>query len=226
MILADIKLLQSLPEQQVRSGLCETIKNVLAIYPEEINRLKEVLPSALRLELEALEIISEISIKSKLRVMKNDKFEKKNALVLEYGHTTGHAIELIIAKNKLPNITHGEAVGIGMIVAAEISHALGHLSPTEVTLHYDLLQIIRSPTEIPNNIHVHDLIEHMKHDNKRGYVNSSKNEVGFILLEKLGSPLGKPECPITLIDEKTIENAIVKINNNFIPQKHYAGYKY
>ncbi len=61
-----------------------------------------------------------MSIESKLPIMKADPTEKGLAMILEYGHTVGHAIE----KLSYGKLSHGESVSIGMMVAARISENL------------------------------------------------------------------------------------------------------
>lgn len=68
--------------------------------------------------------IVEAGLLAKQKIMKTDTFERKEALLFEYGNTVGHAIELA-AQGRVP---HGEAVGLGMIVAAEVANRLGRLS--------------------------------------------------------------------------------------------------
>lgn len=84
-----------MPEMTLRiTMVAETVKNLLAIIPVEIpnfmNRIKE-----LSYSFEDLKYIFEISLEAKQKVLINDKYEKKSGLVLEYGHTIGHAIEVV-----------------------------------------------------------------------------------------------------------------------------------
>lgn len=83
----------TLSKKDIISGVCETIKNTLSILPSEITTLSDQLNDVLDLKSEAISLVKDISIKAKQLVMQYDKYEKKRALILEYGHTIGHAIE-------------------------------------------------------------------------------------------------------------------------------------
>ncbi|MDQ3820576.1 MAG: 3-dehydroquinate synthase, partial [Acidobacteriota bacterium] len=132
MVLADIAYLRSLPVSHVRSGMCEVIKNALAICPDQIPFLLEILnPDAFYSDSVYSELIRR-NIELKSLIMENDQYEKYGGVVLEYGHTVGHVLELL-SEGCLP---HGEAIGLGMLTAAEIGLRLGGLSPYEAEIHH------------------------------------------------------------------------------------------
>jgi 3-dehydroquinate synthase/2-deoxy-scyllo-inosose synthase len=78
------------------------------------------------------------AIHAKLRVMDQDPKERGTGLALEYGHTIGHAIE--IAAPGL--LGHGEAVGVGMLCAADIAREVTGLSEAAIARHAVLLHMI------------------------------------------------------------------------------------
>lgn len=214
-IITDLDFLKTLPLSEAKSGLCETIKNVLAITPESYNELKLHLKKSLEGDYECLNYIFSSSINAKNKVMKLDKYEKNKALVLEYGHTVGHALEMILSADSNFRITHGEAVALGMILEAEISNQLGYLSRAEVSKHYELLNEINVSTKIPGNINAETICAALKYDNKRGYLNPTDDEATMILLEKLGNPLttnGFPLINISLSILKENLQLITKTN--------------
>ncbi len=109
--------------------------------------------------------------------------------MLEYGHTVGHALELL-AQEALPAgaLPHGVAIGLGMLVAARISCMMGLLSADDEQAHFDLLRRNGVPTTIPEEIPTGALISAINHDNKRGYLPETMGTSLMVLLERLGKP--------------------------------------
>lgn len=200
----------TLEYKEIKSGICETIKNVLAILPESISLLSNNLNDALLLKNEAIKIVKDISIEAKQIVMKYDKFEKKQALILEYGHTIGHAIELIDSQTRDDSISHGEAVGIGMLVEGEISYQMGYLNRKDLDRHYEILSKINIEPKLPKGIGVDSIIKFVKKDNKRGYIPLDENQAGIILLRELGDVLGEKNLPIVSVPIKVVEKVLQK----------------
>ncbi|EEC02818.1 3-dehydroquinate synthase, putative, partial [Ixodes scapularis] len=183
-IYSSAEFFTTLSSKDIRSGICETIKNTLAILPSAIPDLTLQLNNALELKAEAIKLVKDISIKAKQIVMQHDKFEKKKALILEYGHTLGHVIELLDSRIREDSIAHGEAVGLGMLIEAEISYKMGYLSKNDLDTHYDILSKVNIYPILPSDITIDKIIKYVKKDNKRGYISADDNQVGMILLEK------------------------------------------
>lgn len=203
-VLIDLNFLQTLPPAQIRSGMCEIIKNALTVATENIPLLESRLnPSAVYSDSELMAIV-EAGLIAKQKVMFVDKCERKQALVFEYGHTVGHAIELA-ANGRVP---HGEAVGLGMIVAGEVASRLGLLAKVDLELHYRLLKLNGITFRLPEGVTVDAVMALLRTDNKRGYVSARPDEVAMILLEGLGAPSGPVERPLTLVEAPLIQSCI------------------
>ncbi len=206
MVITDIDFLKTLPKQEVVSGLCEVIKNALAILPDTAEPLYKMLNAEGVYSPEDYRYVIDMSIKAKMLVMKNDPFEKHDALILEYGHTIGHAIELAYAGR----ISHGEAVGIGMMCAAEISNMLGYLPEKEVDLHKAILEKAGAPTKMTGSIQTDTILSIMKFDNKRGYVDSEEGVIHMVLLESIGKPLMNKGKLLTAVPDAIIRQALAR----------------
>lgn len=203
-VLIDINFLRTLPATQVRSGMYEIIKNALTVATENIPLLESGLkPDAHYSDTELL-IIVEAGLLAKQKVMKADKCERKEALVFEYGHTVGHAIELA-AEGRVP---HGEAVGLGMIVAAEAASRLGRLSEAGRSLHHRLLRRNGLMVRLPAGVTVAAVMALLRTDNKRGYVCARPDQVAMILLDDLGVPAGPVGRPLILVEASLIQSCI------------------
>lgn len=203
-VFIDINFLQTLPVPQIRSGMYEIIKNALTVAAENI----PVLESGLKLDADYSDMefmsIVEAGLLAKQKVMKVDKCERKEALVFEYGHTVGHAIELA-AQGRVP---HGDAVGLGMIVAAEVSNRLGRLNEAGRSLHHRLLKRNGLTVRLPAGITVAAVMALLCTDNKRGYVCTRPDQVAMILLDDLGVPAGPVGRPLILVDSSLIQTCI------------------
>jgi 3-dehydroquinate synthetase len=201
---ADLTYLRDLPTIEIQSALCELIKNVLAICPEHYDELASTLSQdGMYTEAQVQRFIA-LCIEAKCSVMGQDALEKQDAVILEYGHTVGHALEL----RSGGAIPHGLAVGMGMVVAARISHLLGMLSRQEEEAHRTLLRRNGAPTSIPLHVSAQELLELMAHDNKRGYLPPVHGKYDMVLLERLGVPHRTGGTVLMQVDEDTVRAGI------------------
>ncbi|WP_342964845.1 iron-containing alcohol dehydrogenase [Paraburkholderia sp. JHI2823] len=203
-VLIDLGFLQTLPAAQIRSGMYEIIKNALTVATENIPLLESGLnPNAIYSDSE-FAVIVKAGLLAKQKVMLVDKCERRQALAFEYGHTVGHAIELA-ANGRVP---HGEAVGLGMIVAAKVASRLGRLKEADLELHYRLLRLNGLTFRLPAGVSVATVMALLRTDNKRGYVSARPEQVAMILLEGLGAPAGPVDRPLILVEASLIQSCI------------------
>jgi 3-dehydroquinate synthase len=180
-IWSDCHYVRSEPLRQRLAGVVEGVKNVLISQPnvaaaqamldlaDDDNRLPDLIL---------------LLVQSKLPIIQRDPTERGYGIVLEYGHTFGHAIEWL----SQGQLFHGEAVAIGMCAAAELSHALGHMSEDFLLHHYRLLDRLGVPTALPAGIGAEAVYESMLRDNKR-----TKRGVTYILLSGCGEVIRSEE---------------------------------
>lgn len=201
-----LSFLESLPQREMRAALCESIKNALAIKPDQIPELLHLLHPQAQYTPAQLARIIELAIEAKTTVMAADALEQHQAVVLEYGHTVGHAIELL-AKGTIP---HGEAVGMGMMVEGEIARCRGRLAAEDWQMHDALLHTNGSPTTIPGDLSTEALITIMRHDKKRGYLPEQTGKLVMVQLEALGQPERTKNTLLTPIDEQEVRAALTR----------------
>lgn len=172
-VLLDFDLLKTLPEKERLCGVVEMIKHALIESPSLFDYLEKEWPSLLSLRHKVVEeaVVESILIKS--RIVQVDERETEERRKLNFGHTLGHAVE------KVTGLPHGQAVSIGMVVAARMSVCQGLLSREEAGRIEALLQNIKLPTQIPAEREL--LFEALKKDKKR-----KGNEIHFVLLEGIG----------------------------------------
>ena len=203
-----LDFLDTLPAEAIRSALCETVKNVITICPERYEEVAGKLRPDGRYSSEILAEFIELCVDTKMRVMRDDPREKGEARILEYGHTVGHAIELLSGGK----VHHGFAIGLGMLAAARMSNLLGYLDSGDVARHRDLLVRNGAPTTLPYAMDVEEIIHSVRLDNKRGYVRPRPGMCDFILLDGLGRPhRGEGGGLITQVDEDVVRAGIESI---------------
>lgn len=208
-VFTDVALLATLPDRELRSGLCEAAKNCLAIRPDALPRLREVLAHGQLASPATLLWLLDASVQAKCSVTRNDTREQRTGLVLEYGHTVGHAVEL--ADHRLrgaDGISHGEAVGFGMLVAAAVAHARGWLSDEVLQLHDEIITALGAPRQLPDGMTVDDVMDIVRDDNKRGYLPLDADSLAFVLLRDLGIPAGEPDLPLVPVTLAEVRAAL------------------
>lgn len=205
-----LEFLETLPPEEIQSALCEMIKNVLAIRPDRYDDIAGKLKPDGRYPAHLIAEFIELCIDAKVQIMGDDHLEKHDGLILEYGHTIGHAAELLSGGR----LRHGFAVGIGMLAAARISRLLGYMSEGDEAAHRALLQRNGSPLRLPAYLDESALMHKVQFDNKRGYVRGRPGHCDFILLDSLGRPHRDNEHMITQVDHEVVRAGITHVMNH------------
>jgi 3-dehydroquinate synthase len=178
-IWADVRYLETEPARSQKGGITEAIKNALISQSDFICYLREHLRSDGRYTATELRDLALRTILSKLDILQRDPSERHYGLVLEYGHTFGHAIEWLSRGTLL----HGECVAVGMKMAAHLSNQQKLISDEIVDLHYELIDSFLGlvPT-LPLQVDAQSLLATMKRDNKK-----TGDSLRFVLLNGVGS---------------------------------------
>jgi 3-dehydroquinate synthase len=177
-VLADIDVLATLEERDYRSGLAEVAKYALTLDEELLALLERDPGSVLSREVDVMEDVIARCVRAKARIVAEDELDAKARLVLNYGHTVGHALERLDA---FRGRTHGEAVALGMVFAATLAESRG-LAPGLAERTIRLLRSLGLEPEgaLPPADEVQRcLVLDKKY--RRG--------VRFVLLEDVGRPL-------------------------------------
>ena len=184
-VIIDPLCLQTLPPRELRAGLAEVIKYGVIADAEFFAWLEENLDAALNLDSDALEKIIARSCQIKAEVVGEDERESDaigRRAILNYGHTAGHAFEAIGAYGEL---LHGEAIAIGMTVAARLSKILGTISQNEaddlIARQTRLFERAQLPTQVPPQMKEDEIFAAMALDKK-----SRGAALNFILPTKIG----------------------------------------
>ena len=192
-VIIDPTILRSLPLKQLRSGYAEIVKHALINDKNFYIWLKKNLKNILLLKKNPLCYAILKSIKIKEKYVTSDEKEKlvnsSSRAMLNFGHTFGHALESI---NKYrSNLTHGEAISIGMILATKISYRMKNIRRSElddIIYHFKQAGLPYSTKSMINN----KLYKAITADKK-----NTNNKINLILLKKVGKAYYKRGLNIT-----------------------------
>jgi len=145
-VVSDIGTLGTLPPRELRAGLAEVIKVGLVADAHFFAWIEGNLEALLDLDAAALTHAIRRSCEIKAEIVAEDEHEHGRRALLNLGHTFGHAIETAAGYGAW---LHGEAVGAGMLMAADLSARLGWLRPTDVERVRSLLQRAGLPVAAP-----------------------------------------------------------------------------
>ncbi len=145
-VLIDINVLSTLPKRELSAGLAEVIKYGLICDPEFFSWLENNIEKLLALDAKSLTYAIERSCQIKAEVVAQDERESGVRAWLNLGHTFGHAIE---TAQGYGNWLHGEAVGAGMVMAADLSARLGWLEQSELQRAINLIERAGLPIAPP-----------------------------------------------------------------------------
>lgn len=177
-VFIDLNVLKTLPEIEFRSGMAEIIKYGIIADEMLFNFLENRIEDIKNLDFNAVQYIIEASCKIKASIVSKDELEKGLRSVLNYGHTIGHALESLTGYEKY---RHGEAVAIGMTVAAHISHEAGLCDIKDVERVKGLIESFDLPTQLPE-ISPEKILSTLYYDKK-----VKNDRIKLILMKKLGS---------------------------------------
>ncbi len=176
-VIADTDTLVTLPDRELRAGLAEVIKYGCVWDPLLFDWLDHNMGKLLARDVGALTYGIARSCEIKATVVAKDEREQNLRAILNFGHTFGHAIE---AATGYATYLHGEAVGLGMLIAADLSHRLGMIDKGVKDRVRDILGKAGLPTEVPRIGAVKAL--ELIHMDKKVLAGA----VRLVLLERLG----------------------------------------
>ncbi|HLH35355.1 MAG TPA: 3-dehydroquinate synthase [Alloacidobacterium sp.] len=127
-VYADIDLLQTLSDRELRAGLFESIKAGIIRDARLFRFMEQNAAKILKRDSKALEYVIAASIRMKANIVGIDEKESGLRMILNFGHTVGHAIEAATHYRKL---LHGEAIAWGMLAALHLGRTRGTISPAQ-----------------------------------------------------------------------------------------------
>lgn len=162
-VLADTRILETLPEREFRCGLGEVAKYALLGDTGLVDLLREKTGGLLDRDPGVLGAVVVRCAEGKARIVEADEEERTGIRArLNYGHTLAHAIETAAAYA----LAHGEAVAVGLMFAVNLAAALERVGPDEVDRHHGMLSALGLPVEAPPGLRAADLLSIMTRDKK------------------------------------------------------------
>lgn len=203
-IFCDSGVFDTLPARDVRAGIAESIKNACIVDPSQVDQLLALDTRVETYGHDEHALIWRLSAEAKLPLLASDPKEKGPGLIFEYGHTTGHAIE---AASK-DSLRHGEAVALGLRIAARLANEHFGLSSKVVDLHDRMIDHFGLPLSIPDTIDPDAICGYLRLDNKRGYIPCGTDEVGMVVLKDLALPYESNGLPLVPVEVPKIMDTL------------------
>jgi 3-dehydroquinate synthase len=193
-VIADLDTLKTLPPEELAAGLAEVIKHGAIADHEFLSWIEKNQDALSNCDPAAMEYAVRRSCEIKSQVVAQDEKEGGIRAVLNFGHTFGHAIEAGMGYGAW---LHGQAVGCGMVMAADLSVRVGLLSEAEATRLKKIIQALHLPTQ-PPKLGVNRFMELMSVDKK-----AEGGEVRYILLNGLG------QAKIQTVDDDLVIQTLI-----------------
>jgi 3-dehydroquinate synthase len=176
-VFTDTDTLNTLPDRELRAGLAEVIKYGLIVDRRFFDWLEAHASDLLAREPDALAHAIKRSCEIKAEIVGRDEREQGERALLNLGHTFGHAIE---SATNYTSWLHGEAVGAGMLLAADMSKRLGWMDAADVERVENILRRFGLPVDV-STLSAGALAEKMKIDKK-----VAAGRIRLVLLKAIG----------------------------------------
>ncbi len=193
LVVAEVDALGSLPERELASGWAEAIKHGLILDEDLFKTFEDHAEAICRLERPLADDIVRRSMAVKADVVSRDERETLGLrILLNYGHTIGHALEAATAYGEL---LHGEAVAIGMTAAVRISRWMGLIDDELVARQDALLRRFKLPTSFPGADR--DAVRAAMSVDKK----TSSGSIRWVLLEGVGRSVTRNDVPAEIVED-------------------------
>ena len=195
LVVHDINFLDTLPRRELAAGWAEAVKHALILDDELLSTFERNAEDLAALSGDLVEPVIRRSVEIKAEVISADEFETgKDRILLNYGHTIGHAIEAV---TEYGTYLHGEAVSIGMMVAGIISQRMKLISSEFLDRQRTLLERFKLPVTL-SGVDIDTLIKATTSDKK-----SRGGKIRWVLLCGPGRSLTSQE-----VSNRTVRAAL------------------
>jgi 3-dehydroquinate synthetase len=188
-VVADTSLLATLSTRAFAAGMAEVAKIAMILDADLFERLEGVAPELSPADAETLAPLVARSIELKAEIVERDERESGDRMLLNYGHTIGHALE---AGAGYGTLLHGEAVSVGMQAAAWIAQGMGMLDANAVTRQTSLLETLHLPLRWPADPEA--ILGRLSLDKKR-----AGDRQRWVLAERIGTGRVRDDVPAEIV---------------------------
>jgi 3-dehydroquinate synthase len=161
-VLADPMALLTLPEREYRGGLAEAVKHGLIADAEYFAWMESTVDAILRRDLDTVAQLVRRSVEIKAQVVSDDEYESGRRAILNAGHTVAHALEVASAYQ----VSHGEAVALGLVAEADLAERMRIAPPGLRTRVAELCRRLGLPGRVTVALDPGSVLEHMAGDKK------------------------------------------------------------
>lgn len=179
-VVSDQRLLVTLPPEDFVSGLGEVVKYALLSGESFLRELEQGAANVVSRSPAALSAVVERCVRLKVEIVREDERDVGRRAILNLGHTVAHALEHAAG---FGNLSHGAAVGLGLLVALSVSESVCGLAPTLLPRVRELLSRLGLPISI-EGIEVDAILSAARGDKKM-----TSGGLGFVCLQATGEPL-------------------------------------
>jgi 3-dehydroquinate synthase len=195
----DVDYLKTLPLRELRSGLAEVVKCGVIADPDLFEILERQADRVLRGDADLLVRLVESCVRLKARVVSEDPRERGRRVILNFGHTVGHALETLSGYR----VTHGEAVAIGLVAEARLAARAGLASAELAGRIARLLALLGLPTEIPKRHTPEAILRVARRDKK-----TRQGKIAYALPARLGAMARSDGGYGILLDDSFVASAL------------------
>ncbi len=201
-VIIDLNLLNTLPKKHLINGLIEAIKIFLTLDESSFKFVENNLDLILGLDKETLIFVIKKAISLKANIIERDEKEKNLRLILNLGHTIGHAIETVTNYK----ILHGYAVALGIIIEAQLALVMGKLNKSDYIKIINLFKRLKITMKLLSNKNIENIAKATLIDKK-----NKNNEIYCVLLKKVGKVILNQKSVISKVDYKDILQAFKNV---------------
>ena len=198
-VYADVDTLTSLSVAEIQSGLTEAMKMFMTSDKESFAFAEKNLEKALEKDTSVLAGIISRAVRIKASVVERDERESGERMVLNFGHTIGHALEKL-SKYRL---LHGQAVALGIAVETQIARNLGRLSAEGLASVQAVLQRLQAPVSVLKRFTSADIISATKGDKK-----SLAGHAQYVILKQIGEVAVRDGQFVEAVEDGEVMKAI------------------
>jgi 3-dehydroquinate synthase len=184
LVIDDVEILKTLPRRELSQGFAEIIKHAIIADAEMFHQLTQIADPKLdcfkQSSLAELGALIHRNVEIKARIVAKDELDQTgDRALLNFGHTVGHGIE---GATDYQDISHGEAVSLGIVAACNVSLEKAGLPAKQRAAIIDLLGKFELPTKLPANFPRQKIFDALKFDKK-----FERGQIRFVVTPKIGA---------------------------------------
>lgn len=198
-VLVDVETLRTLPLAHRRAGLAEAIKHGVVADADYFSRIRAAVPALLEDDAGAMLDVVTRSVELKAAVVREDAREHGRRKTLNFGHTIGHAIELVSGFRLL----HGQAIAIGMVLEARLAEQLGVAARGTSDEIERVVRAAGLPATRPSTFDVDAILAATRHDKK-----ARAGAVAYALPARIGAMAGQERGWAIDVDDAPVREVL------------------